>query len=594
MDRPLGTPWLEATRARRVVLFADVVESVRLLCEFEDDVLSRWLRYVDVLRAEVLPAHGARLVRTTGDGLLIELSGVPAAVACALALQQRIVEFNAGRPREAAIQLRIGAHVADVVVDEHDLYGAGVNLAARLAALARPGGIVVSDDVRDGLIDGFDAEIEDLGECYLKHVDGRVRAFAIGRQCADALPLPVPAPQGPVLAVVPLHTPAAAGDGPEGALSEWVAEGVIARLSRHPGLRILSSLSTATLGRRGVGGGSAGKALRADYVVSLRALSIGRRLLLSWELVDVADGGVVDAHQLQASVDELLASDATAVDAVAAGVLAAVDAEELRRVERLPLPNLDSYAVQAGAVAYMHRASRDAFERGRELLEALIERHPRQAAPRAWLAKWHVLRVTRGLVRDVGDEAQRALALTTRAVDLEPDNALAMAVEGFVRCHMIRDFDAARDCYARALQCNPNEPLAWLGSSVLHAFEGAGAQAVVAAEQALALSPLDPMRCYFQSLAATAELSAGRYERALARALQALKGNRLHSSTLRVIAIAQVRLGRFDDARRTLGMLRELEPDLTVRRYLERFPSGARETGRQWAQALHEAGLPAS
>lgn len=588
--RPFAHPWLEASRARRVVLFADVVESVRLLDLHEDDVLSRWLRYVDTVRTQVLPTHGGRLVRTAGDGLLIEFTSVAPAIACALAMQRAMAGFNEGCAADAAIQLRIGAHVADVVVEEHDLLGSGVNLAARLSTLARPGGIVVSAQVRDGLIDGFDAEIEDLGECYLKHFDAPVRAFAVGRRSAE--PLSHAAPLAPVLAIVPLHV--AGVGGPDGVLPEWVAEGLIARLSRHGGLRVLSSLSTVALGRRGVGGGAAGEVLRATYVVTLRTLHIGQRLLLCWELVGAGDGTAIAAHQLQTTVDALLADDGAVLDAIAAEVLSAIDAEHLRRVEQLPLPNLDSYAMQAGAVAYMHRASRDCFERGRELLEALIERHPRQAAPRAWLAKWHVLRVTRGLSRDLASQARQALALTGRAVDLEPDNSLALAVEGFVRCHMLRDFDSAQACCERALEVNPNEPLAWLFRSVVHAFNGEGDRAVAAAERALSLSPLDPMRYYFQSLAATAELSAGRYEQALARARQALKGNRLHSSTLRVIAISQVRLGRVDAAREAMRTLRELEPDLTARAYLERFPPTARETGGAWAQALCEAGLPAA
>ena len=320
---------------------------------------------------------------------------------------------------------------------------------------------------------------------------------------------------------------------------------------------------------------------------------IGRRVLLSWELVEVASAAVIAADQLQTTVDAVLAPHGRALDAMAADVAAAIEVEQVRRSDHLPLPNLDSFAMQAGAIACMHRASRESFERGREMLEALIERHPRQAAPRAWLAKWHVLRFTRGLVHDLPAHAQQALALTTQAIELDPEDAFALAVEGFVRVHMLKDFDGARDCYARALEHNANEPLAWLFSSVLHAFEGAGALAVESASHALTLSPLDPMRYFFDSLAATAELSAGRYEQALTRARQSYRRNRMHSSTLRVMAIAQVRMGQMEGARQAMAALRVLEPELTAARYLVRFPAGARETARAWAEALCEAGLPA-
>ena len=590
-DSSVDRHWLETTRARRVVLFVDVVESVRLLAAHEDDVLSRWLRFIDALRTQVLPEHGGRLVRTTGDGLLIELTSVPPGIACALAIQRHIGGFNAGSAPDAVIELRIGAHVADVVVDERELWGSGVNLAARLCTLARPGGIVVSTQVREGLIDGFDAEIEDLGDCHLKHIDEPVRAYAIGGRLHEHLPQAPP--RAPVLAVIPVHATGGRAGSVEGALPEWVAEGLISRLSRHGQLTVLCSLSTAVLGRRGLGGGAAGEALRARYVVSLRSVLIGRRVLLSWELVEVASAAVIAADQLQTTVDAVLAPHGRALDAMAADVAAAIEVEQVRRSDHLPLPNLDSFAMQAGAIACMHRASRESFERGREMLEALIERHPRQAAPRAWLAKWHVLRFTRGLVHDLPAHAQQALALTTQAIELDPEDAFALAVEGFVRVHMLKDFDGARDCYARALEHNANEPLAWLFSSVLHAFEGAGALAVESASHALTLSPLDPMRYFFDSLAATAELSAGRYEQALTRARQSYRRNRMHSSTLRVMAIAQVRMGQMEGARQAMAALRVLEPELTAARYLVRFPAGARETARAWAEALCEAGLPA-
>src|SRR6185369_10494691 len=143
----------------RTVVVVDVVESVRLMEQHEDDTIRRWQSFVGEVVTQLLPPRGGRLVKSLGDGLMLEFESVPPAIQCALAMQQAIQPHNQGRPSEQWMCLRIGAHVADIVVDERDIYGSGVNLAARLATLAGPGEIVVSAEVRDGLVPGLDADV---------------------------------------------------------------------------------------------------------------------------------------------------------------------------------------------------------------------------------------------------------------------------------------------------------------------------------------------------------------------------------------------------------------------------------------------------
>jgi class 3 adenylate cyclase len=167
-------------RAYRAVLLVDVVESVRLLEQDETDSISRWLRWVDHLKSDVLPASGGHLVKLLGDGMLIEFDDPRAAVNGAFAIQRAISRENLGRPPERHMLLRMGLEVGDVVLDHDDLYGRGVVMATRLATLAGPGEIVASAGAREQLTPALDADIEDLGECYLKHFRHPVRAFRIG------------------------------------------------------------------------------------------------------------------------------------------------------------------------------------------------------------------------------------------------------------------------------------------------------------------------------------------------------------------------------------------------------------------------------
>jgi tetratricopeptide (TPR) repeat protein len=241
----------------------------------------------------------------------------------------------------------------------------------------------------------------------------------------------------------------------------------------------------------------------------------------------------------------------------------------------------------------MHRGVRDEFERAGQMLEVLAERGRRQAVPNAWLAKWHVLRFNRGWTSDRLGEAQYALDCAKRALDADSESSMALAVEGFVQTNLLKRLDEGEELYEHALQVNPNDSLAWLLKGTLHAFKGEGQQAVDSTENALALSPLDPLRNFYESLSATAALSAGQYERAIELAQRALRVGRNNTSTLRALAIAQSELGMMDAARATVRKVLAIEPGLTMRNYLERSPSAAYATGRIWSEALGRAGLPA-
>jgi tetratricopeptide (TPR) repeat protein len=217
---------------------------------------------------------------------------------------------------------------------------------------------------------------------------------------------------------------------------------------------------------------------------------------------------------------------------------------------------------------------------------------PRQAIPWAWLAKWHVLRVQQGWFNDPSVDSQFALDFCRRALNADPQCTLALVVSGLVHTNLLRQLDVAQENYDLALRINPNDGMAWLLRGTLHAFKGEGSVAVHDTQRALKLSPLDPHRYFYDSLAATAALSAGHYKRAIELANHSLRANRTHTSTFRALAIAQWQSGLQADARKTVAELLRLEPGLTVTRYRERHPTAGYETGKIWSTALLEAGVP--
>ncbi len=523
--------------------------------------------------------------------MLMTFEDVPPAVATARELHRRIAGYNAEGPPDAAILLRVGVHLTDMVIDSDDAYGAGVNLAARLMALAAPGDIVVSDEIRERMVPGLDAETEDLGDCWLKHVKEPVRAHRLGAQAvAPYMPnLEGPAGLRPTVAVLPFS----AGVSPAGnSLGDLLADELICALSQLPELAVVSRLSTSALAVRGGTVQEIGTVLQADYVLSGTCHAIGRRLLVHAQLIDSRDSAVVCSFRQTATVNSLVAERSPLVEALIEQLSAAILDRQIALARRCALPNLAGYTLLLAGISMMHRLSRRDFERARELLEHLGERWPRLAAPHAWRARWHMFSVMQGWSAAPDADRKLSFELSQRALDLDPESSVAMTVAGSVRVGLARDVDGGVSLYESALRANPNDSLAWLLLGTAHAFRGDGPQAVGASSQAIRLSPIDPLRFMYDCHAAGAALAAEAYPRARDLAQQSLKRNAQHLSTFRVLAIAQSLLGETEAARGTVQRLLALDPRQSVDGYLRASPSAAYPIGRKFAQALADAGLP--
>ena len=578
-------------RQTAVVLVVDMAESVRLMQTHEASIVRRWSRAVHQVRDVVLPRHRGQLVKSLGDGLLVRFDAVRDAIAAAREIHELLAVDNRGRPEEERIMVRAGLNVTEAWSDGIDIYGAGVNLAARLVTLAGPGETVVSADVRDELAAGLDAACEDLGDCYLKHLDAPVRAYRVGPPGPShkAARREDGAMMQPTIAVIPFSS--RGGDG-QLAVGDLIADGVIARLSNSEDLRVVSRLSTNAFRDRSTDLVEVEERLGATYVLSGSYAAMGSKLLVSAELARTGDANVVWADRMNGDIEDLFQAQSALVDSIAQGVNAQIFDIEMNRTIAQPLPTLESYSLLLGSINRMHRSNRDEFEYTGKMLEHLIERHQRVAAPRTWMANWYILRATRGMSSDRERDARAALDMTRRALDSDPYDSLALAVEGFVHCHLFKDLDTAQRRCEEALAANPNQALAWLYKGAVHAFRNEAVEATEATRRAKQLSPLDPQRYYFESLSATAALVARNFSVAERLARTSLRLNRMHSSTWRVLTIALVCQGKMDAASVALSELRRLEPDLTAASYRARMPNGNSMIGQEWAAAMTFAGLP--
>lgn len=574
------------TRGLHVILVADVVESVRLMQADEAGFIQRWRQFVHSVRAQVLPKHGGVLVKSLGDGLLIQFEAAPAAVMAAL----HMLDLCASQ----GVQLRVGIHSADVVRDELDIYGVGVNVAARLGALAGPGEIVVSAEVRDALTDGVNARVIDLGDCFLKHIDSAVRAFRVEAAQTPCPRVPrAPQPHDHLLArVAVLPFDDIQSSRRQHAMSAALADALIARLCRVPALQVISRLSTVALAAEADPVAACARFLDAHFIVSgSYHLNAGHARGMT-QVTDASTGCVVWSDSFDVGVADLFMDRDAGITRMAQNVCKSMATALVQRARGMPVPNLESFTLYAAGLALMHRLNTRDFTLSHDLLSALCERHPRAAAPLAMLAKWHMLCVLQGWASDPREVGRQGLATSQRALEKDPDHPLALAIAGLMGMHFDHDLQAARARVVQATEADPQEPSAWMTLAGIDSYLERGEQAIAHARRAIALSPLDPCRYLFNLMLGAGQLACGQTAQAIASAEASMRLNAVHAPTYRLAAIANMLAGRYGQAQRAATALLKLDPGFRVSTFVERYPGRDQPHAANYARALKEAGIP--
>ena len=476
--------------------------------------------------------------------------------------------------------LRMGIEVSDVIVEAEDVFGHGVNLAARLMSLAGPGEIVVSQRVRDGLTPSLDADVEDLGDCYVKGIPQPVRAYRVG----PPGPQPMVRPRWPSTSWRRRSPSSRSPRATSPTTRAWSAKSSPRRSSGACRTPRTSSSSRAS--RRPPSAAATPRSRRSARTsaptTSSRAPTARRNshFKLDVELAETKSGRILWIESLDDDLAAIVSGEQELIGRLIAGVGAAVTTRELQRSRSQPLPTLKAYTLLMGAISLMHRLSPPDFAEAHRLLQALIDRGVRHPLPIAWLGNWHVLRVQQGWSDDPPRDTYLALECTKRALDMDPDHSLALAIDGFVHVNLLKKFDVAEESYERALAANPSNAFAWLLKGTLHAFKSEGEPAVEYTERALALSPLDPHRYFYDSLAATAAVSAGRYGARLELAQRSLRANRKHTSTWRAHDRRAVAARPLRRGAQSAQELLKLQPTMTVSGWLKGSPAAGYEIGR--------------
>lgn len=586
----MSISWVDASRLARhtkVIAVADVVESVRLMEQDEQEFIRRWHGFVGFAKQH-LPLETGRMHKSLGDGLMMEFSEPEGCIRAALAMQAWFQEGNQGLPPEQHVHLRIGAHIAEYVADEHDIYGTDVNLTARIATLAGPGEIVISAALRNRIQGPLEAQLEDLGACHLKHVKQPVHAFRIGssgRSPTLAGSESVRWLMRPSVAVLPF-----AGDEP---LGEAVADEAVAALTASAELQVVSRLSTAHFKQERANLEEIARHLRTHYVLRGQARQAEGRVGLYAELTDAATGHVVWAESFKGAAHELLSRDATLIRELVAGVTAGVVAREVERSQGQALPALESHTLMLAAIALLHRLTRAEIERAEEMLEQLVDRNRRHPEPHAWLAQAHLLRVLQGLSEQRQEDTHLARASCQAALRADAHSPLALCTDGHVHVQLLKDLETGASRYRQVLAARPADAWALLLHAELLALRGDGATAQAMALRALERCTLAPLRYRYEQVAALAALVAGDEQQALAHAANAVAAQPLFVPSQCMLAMAAAVRERGDLAAGAVRQLGLLVPEFTVERFLADCPAQP-PVARRLAQALARAGLPAA
>jgi adenylate cyclase len=583
-------------RRLAAILAADIAGYSRLMGTDEEGTLARLKSYRSELIDPKNKQHRGRIVKTTGDGILIEFPSVVDAVRCAIEVQQGMMERNAQVPEEKRIEFRVGINLGDVMVEGRDLYGDGVNIAARLETLAVPGGICISETVLNHARDKVAFETEDAGEQTLKNIGRPVHVYRIildprQRQAASQSPASnLALPDKPSIAVLPFQN--MSGDPEQEYFSDGVVEEIITALSRMRWLFVIARNSSFTYKGRPVDVKQVGRELGVRYVLEGSVRKAANRLRITGQLIDASTGAHLWADRFEGGLEDVFELQDHVTSSVIGAIAPKLEQAEIERAKRKPTENLDAYDYHLRGMASLYRWTKDGVGDALTLFSKATELDPDFASAYGAAAFCYFLRKANGWMTDRAREIDDAVRLAGRAAELGKDDAVALSFGGLALGYVADEIEAGIELIDRALRLNPNLAIAWSASGCLRTGLGDHERAIEHTARAMRLSPLDPLTFFMQTFTAFAHFLMGRYDEAWPLAEKACRAQPYFMSAIRLAAASNACAGRLDEARRLVARALQLDPALRVSNFKDRIISIRPEDFAKYADGLRKAGLP--
>jgi adenylate cyclase len=592
------------TRKLAAILAADVVGYSRLAGTDEDRTLARLRALRSDLIDPTIAVHNGRVVKRTGDGSLVEFRSVVDAVRCAIEVQNGMLERNAGLPPERRIELRVGIHLGDVVEEsDGDLMGDGVNIAARLEGIARPGAICLSEDAYRQVKARLDLAVSDLGQTQLKNIAEPVRVYSlqvgvavetkrVSQPRAGVLEMPSPRlalPDKPSIAVLPFIN--MSGDPEQEYFADGLTEDLITALSRIRWFFVIARNSCFTYKGRSADIRDVARALGVAYVLEGSVRKAGNRVRVTAQLIDGGSGNHVWAQRYDRDLEDIFAVQ----DDITATLVGAIE-PELGKAERerarAKRPNdLRAWDLYQRGLWHTYKRSREDLANAQHMFRRAIEIDPGLARAYAAAEEAFFFQFVGGYVGTGGATKADALRFAERAVQLDGQDAFNRYALGRALI-LMRRHDSAVFELGKAIELDPSFAQAHYALAMALATGGRPKEALPHIELAMRLSPQDPYFGQFLVRRAEAYLFLGRIEEAVESAEQSLREPNIQWSRWAILAASQAHLGRLEEARRSIEALQALRPGIDLAFTRDYWPIADINALEYLIEGLRKAGLP--
>jgi TolB-like protein/class 3 adenylate cyclase len=587
----------EARVERRLaaILAVDVAGYSRLMGEDEEGTLAALRAVRRELGDPKIAEHRGRIVKTTGDGLLAEFASVVDAVRCAVEVQREMIARNAATPAERRIEFRMGINVGDIIIEDGDIFGDGVNIAARLEALAEPGGICLSAAAHEQVRDRLDIAFDDLGEQQVKNITRPVRiygvALGISSRAAPPVAAPLPLPDKPSLAVLPFQN--MTGDAEQEYFVDGMVEEITTAISRLPWLFVIARNSSFFYKGKAIDVKQVARELGVRYVLEGSVRKAGNRVRITGQLIDAITGNHIWADRFDGALDDIFDLQ----DRVASSVVGAIEPKlrqsETERAIRKPTENLGAYDLYLRALAEFQKLTQSGWDAAVVLSTRALTMDPDYAPAEALIGWCRVLQAAVGAPVSASEIAE-SVRMARQVIETGKDEPDALCLAAYTLSFFSGAHATAAGMIDHALMLNPNSALAWSCRGWVAAMQDQADPAIEALQRAMRLSPLDPLRWTYFLAMTFAHLVARRFGEAIDWADRFLSEQPRHPSAYRVKAVACAHLGRAEEALECARHVLDLQPAFTIAAWQRTYGAFifTPETLAMFVDGLRKAGLP--
>jgi adenylate cyclase len=541
--------------------------------------------------------HHGRVVKNTGDGALVEFGSVVDAVRCAVEIQRGMAEHNIDVPEVKRIEFRIGIHVGDIIVDDNDIFGDGVNIAARLEGIAEPGGVCISDDAQRQVRGKVDFAFEDMGPQNLKNIVEPMRAWRLRMNASGSAAAPIEPPvestqalalpDKPSIAVLPFEN--MSGDPEQEYFADGMVEEIITALSRFKSLFVIARHSSFTFKGKAVDIKEVRRRLGVRYVLEGSVRKASGKVRIIGQLIDAVTGTHIWADRFERDLTDIFALQDEVTVAVVSAIQPKLLQTEISMATRRRPENLTAYDFYLRAMQQFYLTTREGEAETIRLAHRALELDPRFGVVAAMAGVSHMRNVLWGYAADPQFERKEAVRLLRLALNVDDGDPETLAWAAVILANMVGDCESSVELADRAVALNPNSHQAWSNRGWVYRIAGLSEEAVLSFERAMRMSPVDPqLRLAFAGMG-MALIELGRFDEALVVGKKALRKNPSFSPAYRCLASAFAHLGRDAEAREAAARLLEVDPAFTISALIAR---GGYSNSKVLIEGFRKAGLP--